>query len=39
VPLVPEWLQFRLRFWALTLPRLLVYPYFAAKRRYRRKHE
>jgi hypothetical protein len=39
VPLVPEWLQFRLRLWILTLPRLLVYPYFIAKRRYRRKHE
>jgi hypothetical protein len=33
-PLVPEWLLFRLR----TLPRLLLWPLFALRRRYRRKY-
>ncbi len=33
-PLVPEWLLFRLR----TLPRLLLRPFFALRRRYGRKY-
>jgi len=37
-PLIPEWLLFWLRYWLRTSLRLLLWPFFAVRRRFRRKN-
>ena len=36
VPLIPEWLLFQLRYWLRVLTRLVLWPFLALRRHYRR---